>query len=160
MTTVEWISVIALIIATGGFAINLYNWFFSGPRVGLSVMPEAIVIPDDGKGTRLNLTVYNRGTAPTMLTHFVAFVYPSRWAKFRKRSAHAGIINSPGIPSRLDINTYWMGQMFYRKELTEARDKGHLYVGVIASHRSKSYLIRVPTPKQIEAPKEQIASGQ
>ena len=159
MTPAEWISVIALVIATGGFAINLYNWFFSGARLHLSVMPEALTFPDDGRGSRLALTVYNRGSAPTMLTHFVAFVFPSRWRRFRNRPVHAGIVASTQIPSKLDINTYWMGQMFYNEETSAARKKGHLYVGIVASHRSKPYLTRVPTPRESTTPTDKIASG-
>lgn len=67
MNSSEWIAVIALIISTDGFAINLRNWFMSGPRLHLSVMADAVVIPDDGQGDRVGLTVVNRGTTATGL---------------------------------------------------------------------------------------------
>ena len=61
MTTSEWISVLALSISSAGFALQARNWFMSGPRLSLSVMADAITIPDDGGGDRLALTVINRG---------------------------------------------------------------------------------------------------
>ena len=71
MTTSEWLSVIALIISTGGFAINLRNWLASGLKLRLSIMADARSVPDDGLGPRCALIVINRGTTPTMLTHMV-----------------------------------------------------------------------------------------
>lgn len=161
MTTSEWISVIALIISSGGFALQGRNWLMSGPRLHLSVMADAISIPDDGAGDRLALTVINRGTEPTTLTHMVAYTYASRWQKFRQRSEMAGLVNSPRIPSELDVNKTWLGQMLYNNEaLVAARRDGKLYVGVIAAHRSRAFTIHVPPPtKNKKIPSETIAKG-
>jgi hypothetical protein len=89
----------------------------------------------------------------------VAYVFPSWWRKYRQKPDHAGIVNSPNIPFKLDINGHWMGQMLYNDRLSTARSKGDLYVGVIASHSDRTHLIRVPRPKKDTAPKEQIARG-
>jgi len=131
----------------------------SGPRLHLSVMADALSFPDDGKGVRAALTVINRGDEPTMLTHMVGFVFPSWWRKYRNNPEYAGIVNSPTIPHKLDINATWIGMMMYEKTLTAARQKGHLYVGVIASHSNATFLIRVPPPKKDDIPKDKIASG-
>jgi hypothetical protein len=159
MTTSEWISVIALIISSGGFALQARGWLMSGPRLHLSVIADAMSIPDDGKGIRLALTVINRGDEPTMLTHMVGFVFPSWWRKYRNNPEYAGVVNSPTIPYKLDINATWMGMLMYDKKLTDAREKGKLYVGVIASHSDGNHLIRVPRPKKDDVPKNKIASG-
>jgi hypothetical protein len=53
-------------------------------RLHLSAMVDAIVIPDDGEGTRLSLTAINRGTEPTILTHMVMFTLTSRWQETRQ----------------------------------------------------------------------------
>src|SRR4051794_32461323 len=50
-------------------SIQLRNWAMSKPQLHLSVMPEALMFPDDGLGTRLALTVFNRGGGPTIITH-------------------------------------------------------------------------------------------
>jgi hypothetical protein len=42
-------------------------------------------------------------------------------------------VSSPYIPAKLEINGTWMGMMAYTAKTKEARAKGHLYVGVIAS---------------------------
>jgi hypothetical protein len=154
MTTSEWISVIALMISSGGFALQARLWFMNGPRLHLSVIGDAIAIPDDGRGKRVALIVINRGTEPTVLTHMVGFVYGSKWKKFRKNPSRSGIVNSTNIPSRLDVNTQWMGEMLFydNQELLAARQKGNLYVGVIAAHKDRAQLIRVPPPKTSEVP--------
>src|SRR5262249_33165404 len=113
MTHSDWLAVIALIISSGGFAINLRNWFMSGPQLHLSIMADAISVPDDGKGPRVALIVTNRGTTATMLTHMVVYSYPSWWAKWRKREVLCSLVNSPAIPFELDVNKTWMGFMFY-----------------------------------------------
>jgi hypothetical protein len=148
MTVSEWISVLALVISSGGFSLQARNWFMSGPRLHLSVMAEAIAFPDDGKGVRVALTVINRGTDPTMLTHMIGFIYTSRWSQFRRKPEQAGIVNSPYIPAKLEINGTWMGMMAYTEKTKEAREKGHLYVGVLASHSNAKFLIRVPPPRK------------
>jgi hypothetical protein len=161
MTTSEWISVIALMISSGGFALQPRSWLMSGPHLHLSVIADALTIPDDGQGSRLALIVINRRDEPTMLTHMVAFVYPSRWAKLRKKAAYAGIVNATNIPHKLDINATWIGQMMC-SDLTEvvvARKDGTLYVGVITSHKDGMQLINVPPPKKERLLTNKIASA-
>lgn len=160
MTVSEWISVLALIISSGGFAIQARSWLVSGPRLHLSVMGDAISIPDDGRGNRLVLTVINRGTEPTMLTNMVVYIYPSRWRKWKRRSTLAGVVNTDSIPAKLEINGTWMGQMRYDEKTKNAHKNGHLYVGVIASHSNGSFLVRVPPPKNTDdVPTKQVAAG-
>lgn len=160
MTTSEWISIIALVISSGVFALQARNWIMSGPRLHLSVMGDGIAIPDDGKGVRVALTVINRGTEPTMLTHMIGFIYASPWSRFRRRPEQAGIVSSPYIPAKLEINGTWMGMMAYTAKTKEARAKGHLYVGVIASHSNGEFVVRVPPPRKRDTDLEKtIASG-
>jgi hypothetical protein len=120
MTTSEWLSTLGLIISSGGFALQSRNWWMNGPRLHLSVMGEAIVMPDDGRGTRANLTVINRGTAPTILTHMVVFTYKSWWHRLRDKPEMTGIVNNPHIPTKLDVNATWMGQLFYDESSAQA----------------------------------------
>ena len=144
MTNSDWLATVALIVASGGFAINLRNWFMSGPQLHLSVMADAIAIPDDRKGPRLVLVVINRGTTPTQLTHMVFYAYPSWWAKWLKRKEASGLVLAPNIPFELDVNKTWMGVMLHRDPANEYRLKGTLYVGVVSAHSNKPYLIKVP----------------
>jgi hypothetical protein len=159
MTFPESLAVIALIISSGGLAIQLRNWVMSKPRLHLSVMSEALSIPDDGRGTRAALTVINRGGEPTMLTHMVAFTYDNRWKRVRNKPSITGIVNSPHIPARLDVNATWMGMMSYTDDLREKMKEGKLYIGVIASHSNKTFLTRVSPPKETKVPTKKVASG-
>jgi len=159
MTIPEWLSVIAIVISSGGLSLQIRNWVMSKPQLHLSVMGEALSFPDDGKGTRAALTVINRGGGPTMVTHMVAFTYSNRWKRLRRKPSMTGIVNSPHIPAKLEVNATWMGMMFYTDDLRQKMQDGQLYVGVIASHSDKTYLIRVPPPKKSKAPTKSIAKG-
>jgi hypothetical protein len=159
MTYSDWLAVIALIISSGGFAINLRNWFMSGPLLHLSIMADALSIPDDGKGPRIALIVINRGTTATMLTHMVFYGYSSWWAKWRKREVLTGLVNCPTIPFVLDVNKTWIGYMFHDAKTNQYRAKGQLYVGVISAHSNKNYLIKVPPKSVKDVPTKEVAKG-
>jgi hypothetical protein len=160
MTTSEWISVLALIISSGGFAIQARNWFFASPRLHLSLMADAIVIPDDGEGPRASLTVINRGAVATRITHMLVYCYEDCWNKFRRKPILCGVVNSPMVPSDLEVNGTWSGQVLYNAELTKWREEGLAYVGVIASHSDKQYLVRIPKRKPNDVVlNKKVASG-
>ena len=149
MTTSEWLSTIALIISTGGFAIQARNWFFASPRLHLSVMSDAVVFPDDKRGPRMALTVINRGAAPTMLTHMIVFVYDNWWTWARDKPSSTGVINSPHIPAKLEVNGTWNGWALWNDELKRDRPHKRIYVGVYSAHRKKRYLVRVPEARKV-----------
>jgi hypothetical protein len=155
----DWISIVALGVSSGALALNIRGWLASGPHLHLSVIADAVEFPrGDGK-PKLALFVTNRGDEPTTLTHMVAFIYRSRWAKARRRKAFAAIVNSPTIPAEVGINKTWSGLMLYGDKVTEARTKGQLYVGVFASHTNREFVVRVPPPTEQDIPKEQIPSA-
>ena len=90
----------------------------------------------------------------------VIFVYPSRWAKLRRKDTSAAVVTCPNVPAKLGVNEMWHGLMLYEKNTTEARGKGHLYVGVITSHSNRYFLLRVPKRKpEPDIPKNSVASG-
>lgn len=159
MTTPEWLSVIALVISSGGLALQLRNWVMSKPQLHLSVMAEAMSMPDDGKGTRAALTVINRGGEPTVVTHMIAFAYDNRWKRFRNKPSMTGIVASTNIPSKLDVNSTWIGMMFYNDDVRKTMLDGKLYIGVIASHSNRHFLIRIPPPKKTKVPTNKVAFG-
>lgn len=160
MTTSEWLSVIAIVISSGGLAIQLRNWLMEKPRLHLSVMAEALVIPDDGRGDRAALTVINRGGAPTMITHMVAFTYTSRAHRlFRRKPTMSGIVNSTDIPFKLEVNAHWVGQMLYTDDLKASMKRGMLYLGIYASHSNKPSIKWARPPKPKDVPTQTVATG-
>lgn len=159
MTTSEWASILALAISGGALALNVRSWLASGPHLHLSVIGDAIEFPrGDGK-PKLALFVTNRGDEPTTLTHMVAYIYSSRWRKFRHKKDFAAIVNSPTIPFEIGINKTWSGLMLYGDKVDEARVVGSLYVGVISSHSNREFLVRVPPAQKRDIPKDSIPSG-
>ena len=128
--TNEWISVLALVVSTGVASLQVRSWLASGPRLRLHVMADALMFPHGDNNPKLALFVTNRGDTPTTITHMVIFIYPSRWAKFRRKSKMSAVVNSPNVPAEVGVNKQWNGMMLHEKKTTEARAKGHLYVGV------------------------------
>lgn len=124
----------------------------SAPRLFLSTMSEGISIPDDGKGTRAVLTVTNRGTYPTMLTHMIVFTYDNWWKRLRDKPTKTAIINSPNIPAKVEANAYWMGYVLYDDDLRKKMKAGKVYIGVYATHSDKKYLKRLVPPKESKIP--------
>lgn len=149
MTIPIWISVLALIISSGSLALQLKKWLEEGPRLHLSVMADAVMFPVDDKKPKLVLTVINRGSTPTLITHMIAFTFDSSWKRFRNKPSLTGVVNSTlqPVPFNLGVNQSFMGMMTYDDKLMKARVAGTLYIGVISSHTNKNFLIGVPPPK-------------
>lgn len=160
----DLIAALALAVAAASFAISYLQWFGGSPRFHITLMADAVLIPDPEPGPKLALYVTNRGGTPTTITHCVVFFYKSwvhRWL-LRKPYWTAIVPNpstnplAPGIPARIGINEYWHGIIYYRDEIPKAREKGHLYVGVIASHSRRNFLIKVPKAKG-DIPKHKVS---
>ena len=143
----NWVSLAALAIASGALALEVRRWRESGPRLHLSCMADAVTFPDDNGEPKLALTVINRGAAPTTLTHMVGYIYKSPWQRIRHHPSTAGVVAANNIPFQLGVNQTWIGMMTYNEKTSDARKKGHLYVGVISAHSSGHFLVRVPPPK-------------
>lgn len=148
MTTTDLVATLALMVSCFTLALELKRWFDAGPKLKLSVMGDAVVIPDDDGEPKLLLTVVNRGDTPTTITHMIAFTFTNRWRYLRKRPTTSGVVNSTlmPVPSEVGINKTFMGMMRYNEKLMDARKAGHLYVGVYANHSNRPFLIRVPGP--------------
>jgi hypothetical protein len=149
MTLTDWTAVLALVISSGGFALNLRNFLMSGPRLRLTVMADAVEFPDDDGDDKLALVVTNRGDVQTVLTHMIGFSYKSRWDRIRGRPYATGIVSAPTIPAKLDVHQTWIGRMAYNDKTRKARAAGHLYVGVIAAHSDRRFLLKVPPPTKV-----------
>lgn len=156
MTNSDWISIIALAVAAGALALEIRRWFESGPKLTLSVMSDALLMPDNDGIPRLALTVRNRGNAPTTLTHMILFGFESKWQKFRNKQCFSAVSTTPNIPYELGVNQTWIGMGRYTEETQKLREKGQLYVGVISAHSDKNYLIRVKPPKEENIPEKKV----
>lgn len=144
MTPTDFIALLALIIATATFALQVKQWLENGPKIHLSVMADAITFPDDDRRPKLGLTVTNRGNEATQITHFIAFGFKSRWRRWRRKPFFTAIVNSPNTPHMLEARKYWIETMYYNEKTKQLRDAGELYVGVIATHRDLEFLMKVP----------------
>ncbi len=146
MSTTDIIAILALVIASGSFALELKRWFDQGPKLHLSLIADAVMVPDDDGRDKLFLTVTNRGDVPTLVTHMIVYVYDDWLRYLRGKRSMQGVVNSTiqAIPSVVPVNGTFKGMLVYNEELKEARERKRLYVGVICSHSSRDFLIRVP----------------
>ncbi|MHA6685097.1 hypothetical protein [Mesorhizobium sp. A556] len=140
----DLLAVIAIIVSVGALALEVRRWVETGPSLVLNLMEDAIEIPAGDNKPKLALFVTNRGSVPTTITNMVLYEYPSAWARYRKRSTMQAVVNCQTVPAEVGINRQWMGKMLYDDQTMKARQEGRLYVGVIASHSQKKYLVKVP----------------
>ncbi|MEQ9448428.1 MAG: hypothetical protein RLN70_05890, partial [Rhodospirillaceae bacterium] len=110
-------------------------------------MADAEMYPMDDGREKLMLSTVNQGDTPTTLTHMIVFGYSSRWTRLLRKPELTAIVNLQSIshmelPHELGVNRQWMGLMNYDDKLSEYRRRGLLYVGVIASHSNRNFLVR------------------
>lgn len=156
MNITDATAVLAVAMSGGALALEVRRWQESGPRLHLQIMGDASTFPVDDGERKLLLTVTNRGSAPTQITHFVVFAWSNPIKRilgkqgyvngFVKGSPVSGLTH---LPSRLDVGDRWMGIMIHASDTDAARAKGHLYVGVCASHSSRYFLKKVPRAPKI-----------
>jgi hypothetical protein len=159
------ISLWALGVSAGAFLVSALalvlefrRWLDEGVRLSLTVMVGARVFGgyERDENKYLTITVTNRGNAPTTITHFVLFNYPSKLARYVPRflyrrikwfHAQSFIVNSTGspgpIPYVLEPGRMWMGRATQTPDLETMIEGGRLYVGIICSHSNKTWFKHV-----------------
>lgn len=157
------VAVYAAVVSTGALALEVRRWFESGPRLAMTVIPEAQQVGGPVRDDRVfvSVRVTNRGTQPTTVTNlgFVEFRRP--WLRyFDRRTSRAAIVPMPGAvpqyqpPYLLQPGTEWTGMASYDDALREWVATDRPYVAVWTSHRSKPLLARlVKQPQRAKPPK-------
>lgn len=153
------ISFASLCVAFGVFLLELRRWFDEGVRLTMSVMVDAKffggVIQDDK--AYLSITVTNRGSAATTITHMVLYDYPNRLSLFlskcprfvrrwfKKHQPQTFVVNTVQMPPPyvLEPGRNWHGMAVHTPQLEQMIDAGRLFVGVIGSHSDKTFFPRV-----------------
>ncbi|MBV8888917.1 MAG: hypothetical protein JO305_04545 [Alphaproteobacteria bacterium] len=163
MTTAEWAfgaSVGSLCVSLAAFALQLRRWFDEGVKLSMSVMSEAQMIGgfDDDEERYIAITVTNRGSAATTITHMVLYNYPDRLSLFfskcprfvqrcfKKRRPQTFIVVNKAplpLPHLLEPGRNWHGMARHTPELRKMIEDTRLYVGVIGSHSDKTFFRRV-----------------
>jgi hypothetical protein len=143
----------ALLVSALAFDLELRRWLDEGVRLTVSVMVGARILGglERDENKYLNVTVTNRGSAPTTITHMVLYEYPSKlarhvpnWLYKRVKRFHAqtyviNSIGSPGpIPFVLEPGRVWMGRCTQTPHLEKMIEGGRLYVGIICSHSNRT----------------------
>jgi hypothetical protein len=133
-------AIYAAIVATAALALEVRRWFESGPRLSLTLIPEAKVyggIVDD-KNVYLHARVTNRGSMQTTITNFGLHEYKSifhRWTMRAKKSAIVPVPkNAQPLPYLLLPGTEWAGSTIYNEELRSWAESGKLFVAIYHSY--------------------------
>jgi hypothetical protein len=58
------------------------------------------------------------------------------------------------IPREVDVNQIWTAQMNYEQDMSDARAKGLLYVGVISAHSNREFNSGAPREKDEPSDKD------
>jgi hypothetical protein len=154
----------SLVVAGCAFVLELRRWFDEGVKLSMSVMPDATLVGGGVKDpkTYLHITVANRGTVATTITHMVLYNYPSRLSRFlsrlpliffrhpralrrwfEKQGRETFVVRADQIPHVLDPGRTWQGMATHSLEIEKMIKGGRLFVGVIGSHSGKPFLRRV-----------------
>lgn len=154
----------SLVVAGGLFALEMRRWFDEGVRLSMSVMVDAELyggVQKDDK-TYLAVTVTNRGSAPTTLTHMVLYNYPSRFARWlpryllrwaKSQRVQTFIVTNPvtgQLPHVLEPGRNWHGMATSTPELEQMIEAKRLYVGIVGSHSEATlfrHVLRWKPPK-------------
>lgn len=158
------ISLWALFVAGGSFTVTacllileIKRWFNEGVRLFMSVMVDAELYGIHGadQNKYIAITVTNRGSAPTTITHMVFYDFPNIFSilipkrprfifiKFKKYWPETMIVPNPGnqiLPYVLDPGHNWHGMAVENTELENSIIHRRLYVGVIGSHSNRPFL--------------------
>jgi hypothetical protein len=158
------ISAGSLVVAACAFVLELRRWFDEGVKLSMSVMPEATIVGGGVKDpkTYLAITVANRGTVATTITHMVLYNYPDRlslffsklapilftrprflWRWFAKHGPQTFVVKAAQIPHVLEPGRTWQEMAVHTPEIEKMIADRRLFVGVIGSHDGKPFLRRV-----------------
>jgi len=148
----------ALFVSACVFALELRRFFDEGVRLTMSIMPDARLFGgvQDVSNAYLSVTITNRGSAPTTITHMLLYDYPSRLAQYlprrlsgwtRKQRPQTFVINPIGAPGPLPYvlqpGHTWLGMAIQNADLERMIEAGRLFVGIIGSHSDKTLFRRV-----------------
>lgn len=154
----------SLVVAACAFVLELRRWFDEGVRLSMSVMPDAVIVGGGKKDpdTYLHITVANRGTGATTITHMVLYNYPDRlslflsrlpsalfhWPGFLRRwfAKHGTenfVVKTDQVPHALDPGRTWQGMARHSPQIEKMIKDGRLFVGVIGSHSRRPFVRRV-----------------
>ena len=160
----------SLCVALCVFVLELRRWFDEGVRLSMSVMADAKFlggVQRDDK-TYIAITVTNRGSAATTITHMVLYNYPSlvglwlpkrprflnRWLKrYWPETFVVNTVQQP-LPHVLEPGRNWHGMAVHTPKLEAMIKAGRLFVGVIGSHSDKILWRRIRRWKPPENTKQ------
>jgi hypothetical protein len=167
MKAETWVAIYAAIVGTGALLLNFKSWFDSGVKLKLNLVPKGLTIgagPEFDERDLTILYVTNRGDADTTITNMVLFER-ARWWQGRPlywplslkwlntpwgkhyEIAHPQLKGyPPNVPSTLEPSKRWTGAIRYdaRRDIIPDLHTGYFYTGVVASHRDRPYLKRIP----------------
>ena len=135
----------ALFVSACVFGLELRRWFDEGVRLSISIMVDVKIVgvghQDDN--TYVSVTVTNRGSAPTTVTHIYLYNYPNRLAQrvpnraslrlksLRPETFFVIAIGHPGpLPYVLEPGRTWTGTAIQTPNVDRMIDGGRLYVGI------------------------------
>jgi hypothetical protein len=130
MITADWalsVSIGALCVSVAAFALQFRRWLDEGVKLSMAVIADALI----GGATRdentyIAITVTNRGTAATTITHMLLYNYADRLSLFlhflrrwfKKRR-----------PSIVLVNTVLMPLPYVLEAWTDLAGNGSPYAG-------------------------------
>jgi hypothetical protein len=166
----EWsaetiVAAYAAIVATGALFLEVRRWFEEGVKLSISMMPRAGVIGglEDDANTYFHVSVANRGAVPTTITHLAFLVFPSWWARWRRRPTQSFYVPrpwmsglTPNIPQELKPGAQWMGLAHPDEKLRAILESGSAYVAIYTTSLDRPFLKRIEKPAEPPVDAEKV----
>jgi hypothetical protein len=127
----------------------MYTKWASGPKLRVTAFAGMVMRPaPPGDPRILKITVQNVGTGPTTITNVVFEIYPSRWARFRRRpSDPSAVLNTyqgPQLPHKLDIGGQFVAVMEEDQEFNKwLLSSGNVWCAVVHTVAKKPVLAKI-----------------
>ena len=156
-TPQTWVAIYAAIVSTSALLLSTIQWFLSGPRLRLSLIPDGMVIAGDPQFDDKDIiivNVVNCGNIPVLVTGLHVMEIPSLWWRIRHRRKSAFVVTNPqlkgypsNVPTELKPAQRWTGRIADWPDKIADLHTGTFYAALFVSHYERPYLIRIPKRK-------------
>ena len=139
---IDFIAFYAAILSTFIAIWEFYKWK-NRHAIKLICTPNMLIVPSSDNKKYIVAKAINRGSAPTTVTHYLAYYWPSKIDKILNRNKESFLINCTTVPRLVNPGEEWMGQAHQDENLENMARRGVLYMGIMHSMSAKEVLQRV-----------------
>ena len=157
MTASEWAGWVGACTGVLSLGWNTYKDIYtrltSGAKLRVTAFAGIVLRPaPPGDPRLLMVTVQNIGREPAAIMQFLLQIYPSRWARFRRRPSYPSevlqLYQGPELPHKLDVASQFVASMVQDPKFDDWLSSDNLWCAVVHSVSKKPALAKVCYPQE------------